>query len=80
MTEEEMEDIFSVYGHYSLSKKLKYPLHISGALDDVETTVLESFFSWYSFDEDKPLYFDNFLYHFTIFKMIKERNILPEIY
>jgi len=80
MTEEEMEEAFAVSGHYHLFRKLRYPIYISGEMDEVDSSVLESFFSWYSFDEDHPVFFDDFIYHFRIFRMLEKRNILPEVF
>ncbi|OCA83206.1 hypothetical protein A8F94_19025 [Bacillus sp. FJAT-27225] len=80
MTEEEMADVFSLYGHGKIYEKLKYPLYVSGELDEVDRDKLESFFSWYSFDGEKPVFFDDFIYHFRLFQTITDRNILPEIY
>ena len=80
MTEEEMADVFSLYGHGELYHKLKYPLFVSGELDRVDQSLLESFFSWYCFDRNKPLFFDDFIYQFRIFRRLQEQNALPDLY
>jgi hypothetical protein len=80
MTEEEREHIFGIYGHGKMFEKLKYPLYVSGELDDEDPDALESFFDWYDFKEGTPIFFDEFRYHFRIFKMLYDRDILPSIY
>jgi hypothetical protein len=80
MTEEEMADVFSLYGYGELYKKLKYPLFVSGELDKVDRSQLESFFSWYSFDSEKPVFFDDFVFHFRVFRRITGQDILPKLY
>ena len=80
MTEEDMKHIFGVYGYGKMFEKLKYPLYVSGELDDEDPDTLESFFYWYDFEEGTLLNFDDFRVHFKTFKLLYDRDILPSIY
>ncbi|WP_046175333.1 hypothetical protein [Domibacillus indicus] len=80
MTEEEIEDIFGIYGHSRMFEKLRYPLYVSGELDNEDSDTLESFFDWHDFEEGTRLFLDEFRFYFRVFKMLHDRDILPSIY
>ncbi|MEI5908610.1 hypothetical protein WAK64_16300 [Bacillus spongiae] len=71
MTEEQMEEVFSYYGYDDLYKRFKYPLYVSGLLDDVEEEQLEDFFEEFTI-EHPHLFFDEFKYWLSYFLVFKK--------
>ncbi|WP_174734857.1 hypothetical protein [Mesobacillus harenae] len=74
MNEEQVEDIFDWAGCSSLYKKHGFKIWVSGMMNQVDSDILESFLDHYSFEEAEELYFDEFQYHFQIYKNMYEKN------
>ncbi|WP_335871007.1 hypothetical protein [Bacillus sp. 2205SS5-2] len=77
MKAKQLEEMFDYYGYDDLYQRLKYPISISGILEEVEEDQLEDFFQEFSFDE-RPLFFDEFKYWISLFLMYR-KNFHPEM-
>ncbi|SDH68468.1 hypothetical protein [Alteribacillus bidgolensis] len=77
MTEQQLEYTFDLFGYSDLYQKLRYPIKVSGEFDNVDIEVLESFLDWYVFDNTDKVLFDDFIYHFRVFRKIYKNNNLP---
>ncbi|TYS14112.1 hypothetical protein FZC78_19915 [Rossellomorea vietnamensis] len=80
MTEREMEEIFKLYGHSLMYKRLKNKLLLSNLLDNESGELLESFFSSYDFRQDTAMNYEEFEFHIRVFKLLEEQEVLPEVY
>jgi hypothetical protein len=80
MRERDVEEIFKLYGHSHMYGKLKNKLKLSSLLDDESSELLESFFSSYDFSQGTTMRYEEFEFHFRVFRMLERREILPEIY
>lgn len=78
MTDQQIEDLFDFSGHSSLYKKIRYPLWLSGKLDQADPELLESFLTHYSFHESTL--FDQFMFHYHVFSRIYEKDRFPTIF
>ncbi|QOR66052.1 hypothetical protein IM538_20090 [Cytobacillus suaedae] len=77
MVQNEIEDVFDNLCRSNIYQRFHYPLYLSGLMDKVETEILENFLEQYNLDAEKPLLFDEFTYHFSIFEAVLNRNDLP---
>jgi hypothetical protein len=77
MTIEQVEEIFDDFGYTLLFQNIRYPLMLSGEVDDLDPDVLANFFEMYLFDTEDVFTFEEFMYHFLIFKKIYINNNLP---
>jgi hypothetical protein len=80
MTIEQVEEIFDDFGYTLLFQNIRYPLMLSGEVDHLDPDVLANFFEMYSFDTEDVFTFEEFMYHFLIFKKIYTSNNLPFVY
>jgi hypothetical protein len=80
MTIEQVEEIFDDFGYTLLFQNIRYPLVLSGEVDHLDPDVLTHFFEMYSFDTKVVLTFEEFIYHFLIFKKIYTNNNLPFVH
>jgi hypothetical protein len=80
VSEKEIEEIFSLYGHSVMYEKLKNRLIFSNLLDGEESEMLESFFEAYDFQQGSVLDFEEFKLHFRVLRLLQEREVLPEVY
>jgi hypothetical protein len=80
VSEKEIEEIFSLYGHSNMYEKLKNRLMFSNLLDREESEMLESFFAAYDFQQGSVLDFEEFKIHFKVFMLLQEREVLPEVF
>lgn len=80
MTEREMEEIFKLYGHSHMFKRLKNKLLLSSLLDNESSDLLESFFSSYNFRQGTAMNYEEFAFHIRVFKLLQEQEVLPEVY
>ncbi|MGM0845552.1 MAG: hypothetical protein ACQEUT_11285 [Bacillota bacterium] len=71
MTETQMEDLFDFYGYSYLYKRFRYPLFVSGLMDESSIEELEDFFDNFSFHDHQPL-FDEFRYWFQYFLITRK--------
>lgn len=80
MTEREVEEIFKLYGHFHMYKRLKNKLLLSSLLDNESGELLESFFSSYDFRQGTAMDYEEFEFHIRVFKLLEEQEVLPEVY
>ncbi|MCD7032726.1 hypothetical protein LRR81_00690 [Metabacillus sp. GX 13764] len=78
MTDQQMEDLFDFSGQYGLYSKIRYPLWLSGTLDDADPELVESFLAHYQFSEQTL--FDQFIFHYRIFSSIYEKDKFPAVF
>lgn len=72
MTIQELEEIFTVYGCNHLYKTLKFPIWLTGIMDEIEIELLEDFFESYDFESVDKIFVDEFLYQFRTFVIAKK--------
>lgn len=70
MTEEQMEDVFSEYGHAAMYKRFQTPLYVTGLFDEVEPDELEDFFE--NFELSSSIFFDEFRFWFQYFSVTQK--------
>ena len=69
MNEQQLEDLFSFYGHEDLYRRFKTPLYVTGILDQADTELLEDFFE--NFTLDHSILFDEFRFWFQYYEVSK---------
>ncbi|SFJ89702.1 hypothetical protein SAMN04487936_105113 [Halobacillus dabanensis] len=67
MTEEQMEEVFSEYGHDEMYRRFRTPLYVTGLFDEVEMDELEDFFE--NFELSPSIFFDEFRFWFQYFSV-----------
>jgi hypothetical protein len=77
MTIEQVEEIFNDYGYTLWFRNIRYPIMASKELEHTDPNILIHFFERYSFDADESPSFEEFMYHFVIFKKVYINNSLP---
>jgi hypothetical protein len=80
VTIQQIEEIFDDFGYVLLFQNIRYPLVLSGEVAHLDLDVLTRFFEMYSFDTEAVLTFEEFMYHFLIFKKIYKNNNLPFVH
>jgi hypothetical protein len=80
VTIQQVEEIFDDFGYALLFENIRYPLVLSGEVDHLNLDVLARFLEMYSFDTEAVLTFEEFMYHFLIFKKIYTNNNLPFVH
>jgi hypothetical protein len=66
MNIEQAEEIFHDYGYASLFQHIRYPMMLSGELDDVDSDMLEHFLDVYSLEAVEDVV--ELICYFRIFK------------
>ncbi|WP_191561373.1 hypothetical protein [Metabacillus idriensis] len=64
-----MEQVFNEYGYGEFFDRYRYPIEMSGILENIEEEQLHSFFGTFECDT-----FENFACLFTVFMSMRERN------
>jgi hypothetical protein len=64
-----MEQLFIENGYGEFFDRFRYPIEMSGILENIEEEQLQSFFKIFECDT-----FENFAYLFTLYMSMKNRN------
>jgi hypothetical protein len=67
MTIEQAHEIFDDYGYAALFETIRYPIMLSGELDDADSDMLEHFFDVYSLEAVEDVV--EFICYFRTFKI-----------
>jgi hypothetical protein len=67
MTEEQIKEVFSEFGHDAMYKRFQTPLYVSGLFDEVDPDELGDFFE--NFELPSSVFFDEFRFWFQYFSV-----------
>ncbi|MFJ5623772.1 hypothetical protein ACIQD3_13805 [Peribacillus loiseleuriae] len=70
----ETKDLFEDAGLLFLYEKFQYQLYVTNLLGKTKPEILEKFLECYEFQQNEPLFFDEFAFHFRIFQNISIKN------
>lgn len=74
MNESESKELFEEAGLLFLFEKFQYQFYMTDLLGKIKPEILESFLNCYEFQQNEPLFFDEFAFHFRIFQNISIKN------